>query len=105
MPATNFNIPPATDISLTGGQQFQFTAVQQCTVCFASVPQFPPPISGKSIQLNQGQVLGPFNAPNVVINCNWNCVLGFQQCNPNSIEGVPKTIHISVSVEKDKKHG
>lgn len=101
---SNTPVPPVADVPLVGGQQYQFTASSPCTVCFAVNPDFQP-ISGKTYQLTKvGQVLGPFTAPNVLTDVNWNVVGGVQPCNALGVGGAGKTIHVtSLTGAKEKK--
>jgi hypothetical protein len=93
----NISIPAAGDQTLLPSNvEFQFTATQNCTLCFsaASTPGTFPGIAGKTFQCVSGQILGPYPIPaNAGDNVHFNTSAPNSICNPM---GLADTGHVII---------
>jgi hypothetical protein len=96
-------VPPGPlNVPLNPAQKYKFVASQPCNICFSTNALFAG-ISGLSTVMFAGQTLGPYTAPIVVTQINFNAVDVAQQCRPTGLELTPKVIHVGSGTVRRKK--
>jgi hypothetical protein len=96
-------VPPGPlNVPLKPSQQYKFVANLPCNICFTKNPLFVG-ISGVSTIMRAGQTLGPFVAPKVPAQINFNAVDVAEQCHPMGVQLTPKVIHVGSGAVRLKK--
>jgi hypothetical protein len=96
-------VPPGPlNVPLNPSQPYKFVASQPCNICFTKNPLFVG-ISGVSTIMRAGQTLGPFIAPKVPAQINFNAVDVAEQCHPMLVQLTPKVIHVGSGAVRRKK--
>src|SRR6516164_9571146 len=87
-------VPPGPlSVPLNPAQKYKFVASQPCNICFSRNALFVG-ISGLSTVMLSGQTLGPYTAPTVPAQINFNAVNVAEQCRPTAVQLAPKVIHV-----------
>ena len=96
-------VPPGpVSVPLNPAQKYKFVASQPCNICFSTNALFVG-ISGLSTVMLAGQTLGPYTAPTVPAQINFNAVDVAEQCRPTAVQLAPKVIHVGSGAVRLKK--
>jgi hypothetical protein len=96
-------VPPGPlNVPLNPAQKYKFVASQPCNICFSTNALFVG-ISGLSTVMLAGQTLGPYTAPAVPAQINFNAVDVAEQCRPTAVQLAPKVIHVGSGAVRLKK--